>query len=77
MGIVLGCQPKSNHLWYHLFAPEELKDTYMTGFMVNKTQCVSLPDLLLVLWFILFINSMGSMMLRSALIVFSMTVVLS
>ena len=50
MGIVLGCQPKSNHLWYHLFAPEELEDTYMTGFMVNKTHCVSLPDLLLVLW---------------------------
>lgn len=31
---ILGCQPQSNHLWYHLFKPHELKDTYMTGFMV-------------------------------------------
>ena len=34
VGVVLGSQPKSNHLWYHLFSPDELKDTYMTGFMV-------------------------------------------
>ena len=34
VGAVLGCPPNSNHLWYHLFHPEELPGTYMTGFMV-------------------------------------------
>ena len=34
VGVVLGCQPQSCHLWYHLFSPDELKGTYMTGFMV-------------------------------------------
>jgi len=34
---VLACPPQSNHLWYHLFAANELNDTYMTGFMVNKS----------------------------------------
>ena len=37
VGVVLGCQPQSNHLWYHLFSPNELKNTYMTGFMVQYT----------------------------------------
>ena len=35
VGVVLGCQLQSNHLWYHLFSPNELKNTYMTGFMVQ------------------------------------------
>ena len=35
VGVVLGCPPRSNHLWYHLFSPDELKDTYMPGFMFN------------------------------------------
>ena len=43
VGVVLGCQPQSNHLWYHMFAPDELKDTYMTGFMVNKLYWFSIP----------------------------------
>ena len=34
VGVVLGCPSSSNHLWYHLFHPEELPGTYMTGFMV-------------------------------------------
>lgn len=33
--VVLGCTPQSNHLWYHMFAPEELVNTYITGFMVG------------------------------------------
>ena len=37
VGVVLGCQPQSNHLWYLLFSPNELKNTYMTGFMVQYT----------------------------------------
>ena len=32
---VLACPPKSNHLWYHMFAANELNDTYMTGYMVS------------------------------------------
>ena len=32
---VLACPPRSNHLWYHLFAANELNDTHMTGFMVS------------------------------------------
>ena len=35
VAVIIGCQPQSNHLWYHLFSPHELKDTYMTGFMVH------------------------------------------
>ena len=31
---VMGCPTRSNHLWYHLFAPEKLVNTYITGFMV-------------------------------------------
>ena len=32
---VLACPPQSNHLWYHLFAANELNNTHMTGFMVR------------------------------------------
>ena len=34
---VLGCPPQSNHLWYHVFAADELKNSYMTGFMVSRS----------------------------------------
>ena len=36
---VLACPPRSNHLWYHLFAANELNDTHMTGFMVRVHLC--------------------------------------
>ena len=36
VGVVLGCPSRSNHLWFHLFAAEELKGTYLTGFMVRE-----------------------------------------
>ena len=34
VAVILGCPTHSNHLWYHIFNPEELHGTYMTGFMV-------------------------------------------
>ena len=32
---IVACPPNSNHLWYNLFKPEELKDTLLPGFMVS------------------------------------------
>ena len=37
VGVVLGCPSNSNHLWYNLFHPELLFETYMPGFMVGNT----------------------------------------
>ena len=37
---VLACPPRSNHLWYHLFAADELNGTHMTGFMVGVYLCL-------------------------------------
>ena len=34
VAVVLGSPQESNHLWYHMFKPEALEMTYMTGFMV-------------------------------------------
>ena len=36
VAVVLGCQPHSNHLWYHLFDQQSLWNTYLTGFMYNN-----------------------------------------
>ena len=47
IAVVLGCPSQSNHLWYHMFAPEELTSTHITGFMVRTrlyTQ-VNVPSL--------------------------------
>lgn len=38
--VIVGSFPCSNHLWYHMFAPEELVNTYITGFMVSKAHVV-------------------------------------
>jgi hypothetical protein len=35
VAMVMGCPSHSNHLWYHMFAADELVNTYMTGFMVS------------------------------------------
>ena len=35
IAVVLGCPPQSSHLWYHMFAAEDLANTYITGFMVS------------------------------------------
>ena len=34
IAVVFGIPGKSTHLWYHMFAPEALENSYMTGFMV-------------------------------------------
>ena len=36
VAVVLGCEPESNHLWYHLFDQEPLWNTYLTGFMYSS-----------------------------------------
>ena len=36
IAVVLGCQPQSNHLWYHLFDQQPLWNSYLTGFMYNN-----------------------------------------
>lgn len=41
IAVVLGLPPKSNHLWYHMFEPKELQNTYMTGFMVKLITCTN------------------------------------
>ena len=38
VAIVLGCPDFSNHLWCHMFAPDQLVNTYLTGFMVRNCQ---------------------------------------
>ena len=35
VAVVLACEPRSNHLWYHMFAADGLSGSYMTGFMVR------------------------------------------
>ena len=35
VAVIVGSPPKSNHLWYHLFAPHMLEKSYMPGFMVG------------------------------------------
>ena len=35
VAVVMASPKASNHLWYHMFAPGDLVDTYMTGFMVT------------------------------------------
>ena len=37
IAVVLGSPPHSNHLWYHMFEPDKLHNTFMTGFMVSFT----------------------------------------
>ena len=36
VAVVLGCEPQSNHLWYHLFGQKSLFGTYLTGFLYNR-----------------------------------------
>ena len=34
IAVVFGIPDKSTHLWYHMFSPGDLENSYMTGFMV-------------------------------------------
>ncbi len=35
IAVLLGLQPKSNNLWFHLFEPLELMNTFIPGFLVR------------------------------------------
>ena len=35
--MVVGCQPRTNTLWYSIFAPNELTGTYIPGTLVSAT----------------------------------------
>jgi hypothetical protein len=37
VAVILGCEPRSNHLWYHLFHQQPIWNTYITGFMYDMT----------------------------------------
>ena len=37
IAIVVGSPPKASHLWFHMFQPEDLQNTYITGFLVHAT----------------------------------------
>ena len=34
IAVVFGLPAQSTHLWYHMFAPKDLENSYITGFMV-------------------------------------------
>ena len=34
IAVVLALPEERNHLWYHMFHPDSLRNTYVTGFMV-------------------------------------------
>ncbi len=36
VAVVLALEPRSNHIWYHMFAADALLDTYVMGFMVSS-----------------------------------------
>ncbi len=35
IAVVVGTPSRLCHLWYHLFEPHKLENTYISGFMVN------------------------------------------
>ena len=40
IAVVFALPSHSNHVWYHMFYPEELENTHLTGFMVSiVVQC--------------------------------------
>ena len=34
IAVVFGLSDHSTHLWYHMFSPGDLENSYLTGFMV-------------------------------------------
>lgn len=34
IAVVFGLPSRSTHLWYHMFNPGDLENSYLTGFMV-------------------------------------------
>ena len=45
VAVTLACPDQSNHLWYHLYSPEFLEDTQITGFLVICS-CIKISMLL-------------------------------
>ena len=37
VAVVIGSPMKRTHLWFHLFEPNALENSYMTGFIVSLT----------------------------------------
>lgn len=35
IAVILACPDESSHLWYHLFQPDRLTGTHVTGFLVS------------------------------------------
>ena len=40
IAVVFALPEKSNHLWYHVFEPYKLRNTYPPGYMVNESYLV-------------------------------------
>lgn len=43
---VLALPEKATHLWYHLFSPDELQGTQVTGFLVRHRKTIACIKLL-------------------------------
>ena len=41
IAVVFGLPSRSTHLWYHMFSPGDLENSYLTGFMVQVANCIS------------------------------------
>jgi len=35
IAVVFGLHDGDTHIWYHMFCPDQLQNTYLTGFMVS------------------------------------------
>ena len=35
IAVVFGLPAQTTHLWYHMFAPKDIENSYLTGFMVR------------------------------------------
>ena len=44
VAMVIKCPPYSNHLWFHMFDPDKLVNTYMTGFLVHVIYCACVHE---------------------------------
>lgn len=64
IAVTLGCQPQSTHLWYSMFTPDELMNTFLAGFMV----ILSFTLLLVYLLILFTLVTVCSMMFLLALI---------
>ena len=45
--VVFSLPSRSTHLWYHMFAPGDLRNSYLTGFMVCSITLIFMPIMFL------------------------------